>query len=71
MPSLELTAAGWERRFAADEQRTNQAIELYTQLGFEVRAEPVRAEELDDDCQDCRSVVSSHFRTIYTRKRKG
>jgi hypothetical protein len=30
----------------------------------------VRAEELDDDCQDCRTVVAAHFRTIYTRKRK-
>jgi len=69
-PDPQLTGAGWERRFTADEQRTKEAIELYTQLGFEVRAEPVRAEELDDDCQDCRSVVSSHFRTIYTRKRK-
>jgi hypothetical protein len=69
-PDPALLAEGWERRFTADEQRTKEALELYAQLGFEVRAEPVRDEELDEDCQDCRSVVSVHFRTIYTRKRK-
>jgi hypothetical protein len=70
-PDPALIADGWERRFTADEQRIKEVTELYTQLGYEVRAEPVRADELDDDCQDCRSVVSVHFRTIYTRKRKG
>jgi hypothetical protein len=44
-------------------------MELYTQLGYEVRAEPVRPEELQDDCQDCRTVVSFHFLAIYTRRR--
>ena len=69
-PDAALIADGWERRFTADEQRAKEVTELYTQLGYEVRAEPVRADELDDDCQDCRSVVSFHFRTIYTRKKK-
>lgn len=69
-PDPELAAAGWERRFTADEQRTKEVVELYTQLGYEVRAEPVRAEELADHCQDCRTVVSIHFCTIYTRRRR-
>jgi len=69
-PDPALIAEGWERRFTADEQRTKEVVELYTQLGYEVRTEPVRAEELDDDCQDCQSVVSVYFRTIYTRKKK-
>jgi len=69
-PDPALIAEGWERRFTADEQRAKEVVELYKQLGYEVRAEPVRAEELDDDCQDCRTVVSVHFRTIYTRKKK-
>lgn len=68
-PDPELVAQAWERRFTADEQRAREAVELYSQLGFEVRAEPVRAEEMDEDCQDCQSVVSVHFRTIYTRKK--
>ena len=68
-PDPALVAEGWERRFSADEQRAKEAMELYTQLGYEVRAEPVRPEELHDDCQDCRTVVSFYFQTIYTRKR--
>jgi hypothetical protein len=67
-PDPALVAEGWERRFTADEQRAKEAMELYTQLGYEVRAEGVRPEELHDDCQDCRTVVSFHFQTIYTRK---
>ena len=69
-PDPVLVTEGWERRFTADEQRAKEVMDLYARLGYEVRAEPVRAAELDDDCQDCRTVVSVHFRTIYTRKRK-
>lgn len=68
-PDSALVAEGWERRFTADEQRAKEAVELYTQLGYEVRAKPVRPEELHDDCQDCRTVVSFHFWAIYTRSR--
>jgi hypothetical protein len=69
-PDPALVAEGWERRFTADEQRAKEVMELYIQLGYEVRAEPVRPEELQDDCQDCRTVVSFHFLAIYTRRRK-
>jgi hypothetical protein len=68
-PDSSLIAQGWERRFTADEQRAKEAMELYTQLGYEVRAEPVLPEELQDDCRDCRTIVSFYFQTIYTRKR--
>lgn len=69
-PNSTLIAQGWERRFTADEQRAKEAMELYSQLGFEVRAEPVLPDELQDDCQDCKTVVSYYFQTIYTRKRR-
>jgi hypothetical protein len=68
-PDPALVLDGWVRRFTADEQRAKEAMELYTQLGYEVRAEPVRPEELQDDCQDCRTVISFYFQTIYTRTR--
>jgi len=64
-----LVAQGWERRFTADAQRAKEAMELYQQLGYEVRAEPMRPEELDDDCEDCGTVVAFHFLAIYTRKK--
>ena len=68
-PDSSLIAQGWVRRFTADEQRAKEAMDLYNQLGYEVRAEPVLPEELQDDCQDCKTVVSFYFQTIYTRKR--
>jgi hypothetical protein len=68
-PNSSLLAQGWERRFTADEQRAREAMDLYSQLGYEVRAEPVHPEEVPDDCQDCKTVVSYYFQTIYTRKR--
>jgi hypothetical protein len=68
-PVSSLIAQGWERRFTADEHRAKEAMELYSRLGYEVRAEPVLPEELQGDCQDCKTVVSSYFQTIYTRRR--
>ncbi len=66
----ELVSEGWERRFIADVRRAEEAMELYEQLGYEVRAEPARAEELGDDCDDCQLFLLFQFKTIYTRKRR-
>lgn len=68
-PDPALVAEGWERRFTADAQRAEEAIELYAQLGYEVRAESVRPAELKDECEGCRTVVVFQFKTIYTRKK--
>ena len=67
-PDPLLVAEGWERRFTIDEQRTTEVLELYTQLGYEVRSEPLNPGELQDHCHDCQSSVS-RLRAIYTRKR--
>lgn len=64
-----LIALGWVRRFTTDEQRANEAIELYEKLGYEVRAEPLRLEEFDHGCEDCCSTFTFRFLTIYTRKK--
>lgn len=63
-------ADGWERRFIADARRAEEAIELYAQLGYEVCADPVRAEELGDECDDCQLLAALQFKMIYTRKRQ-
>jgi hypothetical protein len=69
-PDPALVAEGWERRFTADCERAAEAIALYADLGYEVRAEQIRSEQLQDDCTDCHSQAISTFRTVYTRKRK-
>jgi hypothetical protein len=61
-------AEGWVRRFIADRQRAEEAIELYTRLGYEVCADPIIQDELADDCEDCLLVAQLRFVTIYTRR---
>lgn len=63
-------AAGWQRRFVTDATRSVEMLELYRELGYEVCADPVKPQELLDDCQGCRIVVESQFVTIYTRDKR-
>lgn len=67
-PDPELVAEGWERRFMADARRAREAIDLYTEMGYEVHTEPVLPAELGDDCDGCKLVVAFQFQNIYTRK---
>jgi hypothetical protein len=64
-----LVAEGWERRFITDSRRTQEVIDLYRELGFEIHLEPVQVEQFDDDCQDCALVAFLKFVTVYTRKK--
>jgi hypothetical protein len=69
-PDPALVADGWERRFTADSQRAEEAIELYAKLGYEVRAESLRPDEITDECEGCHALAVLEFKTIYTRKLK-
>jgi hypothetical protein len=66
-----LVAEGWERRFMTDGARAQEAVDLYAALGYEVCAEPVRREDVADDCEDCHLLMLLKFATIYTRKPQG
>ena len=65
----ERIADGWERRFIADPDRAKEAVELYSQLGFQVVADPIRPEDLGDDCESCELLARMRFAVIYTRRR--
>ena len=66
-PDPLLVSQGWQRRFMADGLRAREAMDLYRELGYEVRAEPVRTEEVADECGDCQLLMALRFTTIYTR----
>jgi hypothetical protein len=68
-PDSQLVAEGWERRFMTDSERAKESTDLYTALGFDVRAEPVIPTELGAECTDCRLIVCRSFITIYTRSK--
>jgi hypothetical protein len=70
--SSQLQAEGWTRRFTALGRRLNEAAELYNDLGYEVRLEPVNLDEEEtagaESCKDC--FVTMQARTIYTRPKE-
>ncbi len=67
-PDPVLTAQGWERRFMADPTRAQEAIQLYTELGFEVHVAEINPSELSELCGDCGLETCRAYTTIYTRK---
>lgn len=64
----ELAAEGWERRFMAHPNRVEEAVQLYTEMGFEVRVEPTKPSEFNEGCDECRLADCINFLTIYTRR---
>lgn len=67
-PDPARVAAGWVRRFIADAARAEEAMALYRDLGYEVCADPVALDQLDEGCADCWLLTQLRFVTIYTRK---
>ncbi|MFQ6092980.1 MAG: hypothetical protein ACE5OR_09915 [bacterium] len=65
----ELKRKGWEKRSVVDEPRVKELVGLYTSLGFEVRVEPVRPEEMVGECTECFEVDCTKYRAIYTRRK--
>lgn len=70
LPASDLEASGWERRFITDVERADEAMELYSLLGYEVHAEPMLASELGGECDQCALVALCQFKTIYTRRKR-
>jgi hypothetical protein len=68
----QLSEQGWTRRFSALGRRLNEAVEQYSQLGFEILLEPADLDEefaqRDGGCESC--IVTTLARTIYTRPRR-
>lgn len=67
-PDPALLADGWERRFITDATRLREVVALYESLGFAVRAVPVQAAEVGEDCDDCQLAGLLRFHTVYTRR---
>jgi len=63
-----LVAEGWVRRYLADPERAKEAVELYSKLGYEVKAQKLTPEDFGANCGDCSSTVCESFVMIYTRE---
>jgi hypothetical protein len=63
----ELIAQGWTRQFTTFANRTQEYVDLYKNMGLEVRVEPwALVEQVDPSCRECALV--GVMRTIFTRK---
>lgn len=65
----QLLADGWQRRFIADARMAREAEDSYTELGYEVRLEPISLDGLKDECSGCKAVLE-RFNAVYTRKKR-
>ena len=68
--SKELEKKGWLKRTTIDEPRLSEIVEEYKSLGYEVRLEPVKLEDLDEKCRRCYEKQVDKIKTVYVRKRK-
>lgn len=68
-PNPKLIAEGWEQRFIADARMAREAVDTYSELGFEVRLEPFNTDELNGECNGCKTLFKN-FSVVYTRKKK-
>ena len=68
--SEELEKEGWVKRTTIDEPRLSEIVEEYESLGFDVHLEPVKVEDLDEECRRCYQNQIDKIRTVYVRKRK-
>ena len=68
-PDPELITQGWELRFIADVRMARDAIDTYSELGYEVRLEPVNTDDLKDECNGCKAIFQQ-FKVLYTRKKQ-
>ncbi len=64
----ELAAEGWKLRFVASGERLQEAVDLYTELGYEVRLLPAQPATWNEECEGCRLAELLEFEAIYTRK---
>jgi len=63
----ELKRQGWVRQFVTDEPRLSEAVELYREIGYEVRLEDVTFEELNQICKNCFEGDCTKYKAIYIR----
>ena len=67
--SEELEKKGWIKRTTIGEPRLSEIVELYKSLGYEVRVEPVKIDELDEECRRCYENEANEVKTVYVKKK--
>lgn len=66
----DLLDAGWVRRYLADPQRAQEAVETYGSAGFEVHLQQLVPDDFAASCRGCAATVCVSYVVVYTRKKK-
>ncbi len=69
LPNAALIADGWVRRYLADPNRAREAVQTYTEAGFEVLLEELEPRSFAASCSGCAATVCATYTVVYTRKR--
>ena len=68
--SEQLKKDGWIKCTTIDEPRLSEIIEEYESLGFEIHLEPVKLEDLDEECKRCYKDRIHKIKTVYVRRKE-
>lgn len=68
MTREDLEAQGWLRQTTYDEPRLGELVDMYEELGYEVRLEPFEPDD-EPECSECMKLQRDLYKTIYIRKR--
>lgn len=70
MKKEDLEKQGWVKQTTYDEPRLSDIVEMYEEMGLEVRIEPFNPDEKDEPgCSECMKVQPDRYKTIYTREK--
>ena len=64
----ELTRQGWQRQATYDEPRLSEMVDMYREIGLQVRLESFDPDE-EPGCTNCMAKTPELYKTIYTRKK--
>jgi hypothetical protein len=68
VPVNPLIQQGWERQVTLDEPRLSEVVEMYREIGFDVRIAPFDPDS-ESGCMECMQSSAERYQTIYTRRR--
>ncbi len=58
---------GWDQRGIYDEPKLSEIAEMYKELGFEIKIEPIKP-ELVKGCSECMKSSPCNYKVLYTKK---
>ncbi|MCP5112762.1 MAG: hypothetical protein GY953_18200 [bacterium] len=64
----ELIAAGWKFRCSGDRKRIDEQCEIYKELGFEIRTEPIKVDKIPTACRGCFAGEADRNLALFTRR---